>query len=310
MSSGSIPAVANRPQAGDRPHRRRRLVRRGDPSLADPGPRPDPLVGGVDHPLEVGVREDLAGRVPAPAADVGVARRLGAGGGRVAHRGSTSMSGCFALTRAPFSGTTLTTRPARSRLDLVEELHRLDQADDLADRDLAAGDDEWRGARRGRSVPDPGQGRHDARAGRRGGPPTDGSRRVGGAAAGAGRRRARSAGGAAAAVTAAIAIGFLSTRRVPPASTASSVSSLRSRSTPSRSTRARRDASAGSSVARSTSPAAISAGDPESRTAASAPAPRRPCRHRPSPASARVLSFVPPPEDQRRVLAAEPERVR
>ena len=50
----------DRPQAGHGAHRRRRLVRGRDAPLADPGPADDPLVGRVDHPLEVGVRQDLA----------------------------------------------------------------------------------------------------------------------------------------------------------------------------------------------------------------------------------------------------------
>src|SRR5205814_959526 len=75
----------------------------------DPGPRYDPLVRGIDHLLEIVVGQHLARGVAAPTGHVGVAD------GR-AHSGSTSMSGCLALTRAPFSGTTRTTRPARSDL--------------------------------------------------------------------------------------------------------------------------------------------------------------------------------------------------
>jgi hypothetical protein len=67
----------------------------------------------------------------------------------VGHSGSTSMSGCLALTSVPLSGMTLTTRPGKVRLDLVEQLHRLDEADDLADRDLPADLDVRRGPRRG-----------------------------------------------------------------------------------------------------------------------------------------------------------------
>ena len=59
MSSGSMPAVRMARMRGDRGHRRRRLVGRGDAPLADAGPRHDPLVGGVDHPLEVVVGQDL-----------------------------------------------------------------------------------------------------------------------------------------------------------------------------------------------------------------------------------------------------------
>src|SRR6185295_13549627 len=86
----------------------RGLVRCGNATLADPGTRPDPLVIRVDHPLEVGVGQDLRGGVPPPAGHVRMARG--------AHRGSTSINGCLALTSAPLSATTLTTRPARSDL--------------------------------------------------------------------------------------------------------------------------------------------------------------------------------------------------
>ena len=59
MSSGSRPAVAIARSAGDRGHRRGRLVGGRDAPLADAGARHDPLVGRVDHPLEVGVGQDL-----------------------------------------------------------------------------------------------------------------------------------------------------------------------------------------------------------------------------------------------------------
>src|SRR6185369_6051047 len=67
---------------------------------------------------EVGVREDLGRGIPAPAGDVSAGHGRGDGpdGLGVVHSGSTSIRGCFALTRAPLSGTTLTTRPARSDL--------------------------------------------------------------------------------------------------------------------------------------------------------------------------------------------------
>src|SRR6185503_20239908 len=61
------------------------------------------------------VREDLGRGVAAPAGDVGPAR-AGPGRDGVVHSGSTSIRGCFALTRAPLSGMTRTTRPARSDL--------------------------------------------------------------------------------------------------------------------------------------------------------------------------------------------------
>ena len=73
MSSGSSPA-GDRALGGDRRHRGRRLVRRGDPSLADARPRHDPLVGRVDEPLEVGVGQDCVGRIASPAGDVGCVR--------------------------------------------------------------------------------------------------------------------------------------------------------------------------------------------------------------------------------------------
>src|SRR4029079_14226052 len=95
-----------------RGHRGRRLVRGRDPSLADTRARDDPLVVRVHHPLQVVVRQDLRRHVATPARDVGAAL-LRQGG---VHSGSTSMSGCFALTRVPLSGTTRTTRPARSDL--------------------------------------------------------------------------------------------------------------------------------------------------------------------------------------------------
>ena len=112
MSSGSMPAV--------------RIARSDATAAIDavvswaaatrrsrmPGAGDDPLVVRVDHPLEVVVRQDLRRHVATPAGDVG------ARGCRsdVVHSGSTSMSGCLALTRVPLSGTTRTTRPARSDL--------------------------------------------------------------------------------------------------------------------------------------------------------------------------------------------------
>src|SRR3954454_20266060 len=97
-------------------HRRGRLVGGSDSSLANPRPRADPLVGRIDHLLQVRVREDLGRRVAAPAGHVGAPDEGLGPGDRVVHRGSTSIRGCLALTRAPFSGITRTTRPARSDL--------------------------------------------------------------------------------------------------------------------------------------------------------------------------------------------------
>ena len=168
----------DRAHRGDGGHRGRRLVGRGDPALADPRPRHDPFVGGVDHPLEVVVGQDLRRGVAAPAGDMG-------GPDRRAHSGSTSMSGCLALTRAPLSGTTRIDAPGQVRLDLVEQLHGLDQADDLADRDLAADLDVRRRPRRRRRVEDPGQRRLDRwpADGPGSRPAVDGSPAVGGASA-------------------------------------------------------------------------------------------------------------------------------
>src|SRR6185436_8160843 len=110
---GFDPGGPDRAQAGDRGHRCGRLVGGRDAPLPNPGPGPDPLVGRVDDLLEVGVRQDARRGVAAPARDVGAA---GAAWARVVHSGSTSISGCFALTSAPLSGMTRTTLPARSDL--------------------------------------------------------------------------------------------------------------------------------------------------------------------------------------------------
>uniref|UniRef100_A0A7C2ZYJ4 Uncharacterized protein n=1 Tax=Thermorudis sp. TaxID=1969470 RepID=A0A7C2ZYJ4_9BACT len=76
---GLEPGDGDRPSSGDGAHGGRRFAGCGDPAFADPSPGHDPLVGGVDHPLEVVVRQDAGGRVVAPAGDVGGAgRRRGA----------------------------------------------------------------------------------------------------------------------------------------------------------------------------------------------------------------------------------------
>ena len=128
-----------------------------------------------------------AGRVAAPAGDVGVADSVRA------HSGSTSMSGCFALTSAPLSGDDPDDAAGQVALDLVEQLHRLDQADDLADGDLAADLDVGRRAGRGRGVEDAGQRRLDRR---RAWPPGR-ARRVDGSPVGRRRRPRRRRGRAA-----------------------------------------------------------------------------------------------------------------
>ena len=110
---GNEPRGVDRAQCRDRRHRRGGLVRRGHMPLADPGAADDPLVVGVDHALEVRVGQDLGRGIAAPAGEPdGVGR--GGRGGR--HAGSTSISGCLALTSAPLSEQMRTTRPARSLL--------------------------------------------------------------------------------------------------------------------------------------------------------------------------------------------------
>ena len=75
MSSGSMPAVriARRPATAaiEAVVSWAAATRRSRMPVRDR----DPLVGRVDHPLEVGVREDLGRRVPAPAGDVGADER-------------------------------------------------------------------------------------------------------------------------------------------------------------------------------------------------------------------------------------------
>ena len=87
----------------------------GDSSLANAGARDDPLVGGVDHPLEVGVREDLRWRIASPADHVGVAATRSRAIAGI-HRGSTSINGCLAFTNVPLSATIRATRPGMSDL--------------------------------------------------------------------------------------------------------------------------------------------------------------------------------------------------
>ena len=63
--------------------------------------------------------------------------------------GSTRNSGWPNSTGWPFSTTTLAMRPADLGLDLVHQLHRLDDAEDLALLDHVALGDERRGVGRG-----------------------------------------------------------------------------------------------------------------------------------------------------------------
>ena len=71
MSSGSMPAVRMARSEATAAIDAVVSLAAGDPPLADPGAAHDPLVGRVDHPLEVGVGQDAGGRVAAPAGDVG-----------------------------------------------------------------------------------------------------------------------------------------------------------------------------------------------------------------------------------------------
>ena len=132
MSSGSRPAtaMARLPAIGGQ--RGGRLVRRGDAPLADAGARADPLVGGVDQPLEVGVGQHALRRVHPPAGDADAAL-VASDPASLVQLGSTSMSACLALTSAPFSAAMRTHAAGDVALDLVEQLHGLDEPDDLAD---------------------------------------------------------------------------------------------------------------------------------------------------------------------------------
>src|SRR5262249_739209 len=67
---GRDPGVLDRVRARVDRHRRGRVGRGRDVTLADAGPLDDPRVGRVDTPFEIGVREELfrAGRAPAVAA--------------------------------------------------------------------------------------------------------------------------------------------------------------------------------------------------------------------------------------------------
>ena len=64
-------------------------------------------------------------------------------------------------TGSPFSARTATTLPAASALDLVHHLHRLDDAEHLADPDFLAHLDEGLRAGRGRAVEGADHGRRD-----------------------------------------------------------------------------------------------------------------------------------------------------
>ena len=147
------------------------------------------------------------------------------------------MSGCFALTSVPLSGDDPDDPAGEVRLDLVEQLHRLDEPDDLADRHLAADRDVGRRAGRRRGVEDAGERCLDRRL-RGDGRLAAGRRRLTG-------RRGRSPVAAAPATgrharrrrSARAPTGLRRTRPVPPASTSSSVRSDRSSSAASRSMR-------------------------------------------------------------------------
>ena len=158
------------------------------------------------------------------------------------------MSGCLALTRVPFSAHDPDHAAGLVGLDLVEQLHGLDQADHLAHDDLAADLHEGRRPGAGRGVEDPRERREDGGAGRsRGGcvggggaGRPGGSARRGEAGPRQPRRSPRRMPGADRPGRPAA---LRRTMPVPPASTSSSVRSLRSRSAARRSTSARSDAS-------------------------------------------------------------------
>ena len=138
MSSGSIPAVRIARIAATAAIEAVVSWRGRHAPLADPGPGDDPLVGGVHHPLEILVGQHLRRGVAAPAGDMGVARGLGS---QRLHLDQ----GLLRLHQRAALGDDLDHAAGQVRLDLVEQLHRLDEADDLPDRDLAADRDVRRG---------------------------------------------------------------------------------------------------------------------------------------------------------------------
>src|SRR4029079_3714691 len=90
------------------------LVVGGDPSLADAGPRHDPLVRRVDHGRQLLVGHHARWRIHPPSGDDGVRRHRCSSFHR--QRGSISTSGCWRLTSVPRSTRTRTTLPATSDL--------------------------------------------------------------------------------------------------------------------------------------------------------------------------------------------------
>ncbi len=64
------PGSGDGSKPGNRGHAGRRLARPGDAALADTRARDDPFIVGIDHPLEIGVGENLARGVGAPTCQV------------------------------------------------------------------------------------------------------------------------------------------------------------------------------------------------------------------------------------------------
>ena len=200
------------------------------------------------------------------------------------------MSGCFALTSAPLSATTRTTRPARSDLISLNSFIASISPIDLADGDLAA--DLRRTAREpgaGERVPDAGQRRLDRRA-----------------------RRAAAGSGPVAGVSpapAAVGVGRPRRRPAPPGAGQRDRLAQDER----RCRRPRPRARSGRERSRSSAEAVdrgraagVGAGGRPRRAARSS----RASGARAASAGAGVVGHaVPPPEDEGGVLAAEPERV-
>ena len=105
------------------------------------------------------------------------------------------MSGCFALTSAPLSDADAGDATGEVALDLVEQLHRLDEADDLAHRHVVADRDVGRCAGRRGAVVDAGERRLDGRASRPRAPAASAGASACGRRGGAGGRARRAAGG-------------------------------------------------------------------------------------------------------------------
>ncbi len=153
MSSGSRPATATARLPAMAPMVAVVSCGRGDAPLADTGAAGDPLVGGVHDAGQVVVGEHGLRGIRTPAGDADAARR--------GHVGSTSMSDLVGLDQGAALGGDAPHHAGHVTLDLVEQLHRLQQADDLAGVDLAADTHVVGGARRRGAVEDTRERRHD-----------------------------------------------------------------------------------------------------------------------------------------------------